>query len=201
MRPITHWTPRYIGNRIQVLVYERLHPEDPWLTNSMVSILNTWLKPDDVGLEWGSGRSTIWLALRVKCLTSVEHDRSWYREIGDQLRQQEISNVDYHLCGDEAAYVSTSDRIPPESLDFCLVDGIARDQCATAAIPKLKPGGILIVDNCNWYLPSDSKSPCSQRAEDQPSNDGWKLFLDQTKFWRFVWTTNGVTDTAFWVKP
>jgi predicted O-methyltransferase YrrM len=167
----------------------------------MVSILNTWLKPDDVGLEWGSGRSTIWLARRVKCLTSVEHDGSWYREIGDQLRQQEISNVDYHLCRDEAAYVSTSEKILPESLDFCLVDGIARDQCATAAIPKLKPGGILIVDNCNWYLPSDSKSPSSQRAQDQLSNDRWKLFLDQTKSWRFVWTTNGVTDTAFWVKP
>ncbi|MGH9928509.1 MAG: hypothetical protein ACREA9_04670, partial [Pyrinomonadaceae bacterium] len=174
MRAVKHWTPRYIGNRLRVLLYERLHPDDPWLTNSMVNILESWLKPEDMGIEWGSGRSTIWLAGRVKHLTSVEHDGSWYGKISSRLQQREISNVDYRLCADEVDYVATSEGLLPESLDFCLVDGIARDQCAIAVIPKLKPGGILIIDNCNWYLPSESKSPNSQRAQNLTSRNGWK---------------------------
>jgi len=204
MRTIKHWTPRYIGNRLRILAYERRHPELPWLTPRMVSTLASWLKPDDVGLEWGSGRSTIWFAGRVKSLTSVEHDESWYQGISSQLQQRGISNVDYKYCSDESAYVSVAESIPQESLDFCLVDGIARDRCAVAAVSRLKPGGILIIDNCNWFLPSQSKSPNSQRAvqnSNGASNDIWPQFMDLTKDWRCVWTSSGVTDTAFWVKP
>ena len=201
MRAIKHWTPRYIGNRIRVLAYERSHPDVPWLTSHMVSVLTSWLKPDDIGLEWGSGRSTIWFAEKVKKLTSVEHDESWYRGVTTQLKQRKLSNVDYQLCPDEREYVSVAEKLAPKSLDFCLVDGVVRDQCAVAAIPKLKPGGILIIDNCNWYLPSESRSPNSQRVHNQLSTAQWQLFLDVTKDWRCVWTTSGVTDTAFWVKP
>ncbi|GAI22903.1 unnamed protein product, partial [marine sediment metagenome] len=32
-----------------------MHPDVPWLTRQAVEILEDWLKPGYVGLEWGSG--------------------------------------------------------------------------------------------------------------------------------------------------
>jgi hypothetical protein len=60
-----------------------------------------------------------------------------------------------------------------------------------------------IVDNCNWYLPTPkhSVSPFSRKPEQGPYTPKWAVFLDSVRGWRRVWTTNGVTDTGFWVKP
>ncbi len=201
MHAFKHWTPRYISDRLRVIVYERSHPDEPWLTSEMVRILSSWLKPHDVGLEWGSGRSTVWLAKRLGRLTSVEHDQVWYRKVNAQLQQLSAGNVEYKLRTDEADYVAVVDEFAPDSLDFCLVDGVARDRCAIAVVPKIKPGGILVIDNCNWFLPSDSKSPNSQRQNGAGLKDDWQRFLDLTKEWRYIWTSSGVTDSAFWVKP
>lgn len=201
MRKIKHWTPRYIGDRLRVLAYERRHPEAPWLTGTMVSILESWLRPSDVGFEWGSGRSTIWLAKRIKHLVSVEHDEIWHQKIVRELNKQALSNVDYKLCPNDIDYVSVVRNLALDSLDFCLVDGQRRDECAVAAIPKMKSGGILVIDNCNWYLPSNSKSPNSRPPQERKSTEEWRVFLDLTKDWRCIWTTSGVTDSALWLKP
>jgi SAM-dependent methyltransferase len=183
------------------MAFERRHPDAPWLTRLMITILNSWLRPDDCGLEWGSGRSTLWLAARVGRLTSVEHDEAWYQRVKADLHEKGFGNVDYYLCTDESEYVSIADKVEDESLDFCLIDGIARDGCALASLSLLKPGGILIIDNCNWYLPCQSRSPNSRRESDGPASDAWKKFLTAVSDWRYVWTTSGVTDTSLWLKP
>jgi len=69
MRSFQHWTPRYIWNRLALMAHERQHPDLPWLTRAMIENLDTWLRPDDVGLEFGSGRSTVWFAQKVGHLT------------------------------------------------------------------------------------------------------------------------------------
>jgi predicted O-methyltransferase YrrM len=201
MRSFKHWTPRYVFDRLNLMVDERTHPNSPWLVRAMVEILQNWLKPGDRGLEWGSGRSTTWFAERVESLISVEHDAAWYSRVSEQLRRKETRNVEYHLCESERDYVSLIDRFPRESFDFCLVDGEARDLCALAALSLVKPGGIIIVDNCNWYLPSPTRSPFSRRPEQGPSTPGWISYYSQVQEWRRIWTTNGVTDTCLWVKP
>ncbi|SRR6266542_5291305 len=201
MRTFRHWNPRYVRDRLSVMAFERRHPDAPWLTRLMITILSSWLKPGDCGLEWGSGRSTVWLASRVGRLTSVEHDEAWYQRVKVELQEKGLKNVDYCLCKDETEYVYVADRIEAASLDFCLVDGVVRDACALATLALLKPGGILIVDNCNWYLPSQSKAPNSRRESDGPASDAWKMFLAAVQDWRYVWTTSGVTDTALWLKP
>jgi len=67
-------------HKVKVTLYEWSHSNYPWLTQQANLILSTLLKPTDMGLEWGSGRSTIWFTQRVKYLTSVEHDEAWYKE-------------------------------------------------------------------------------------------------------------------------
>ena len=185
------------------MVFQRRNPNAPWLVRTMVDILDNWLMPEDRGIEWGSGRSTIWFAERVASLVSVEHNPDWYRRINSELKARGLRNVEYHLCEREHEYSSVANKFSSERFDFCLVDGEARDHCALAAISLVKPGGIVIVDNCNWYLPTPtySHSPFSRTLEQGPYRGKWAAYLDGVQGWRRIWTSNGVTDTGLWVKP
>ncbi len=201
LRSFRHWTPSYILNRLNLIGYQRRHPDAPWLDKSMIAVLQSWLRPQDRGLEWGSGRSTIWFARRVASLTSIEHDPVWYVRVSEQLKLHGLCNVQIQLCQDETEYWSIAQRLPISSVDFCLVDGILRDRCALTAVPLIKAGGILVVDNCNWYIPNNSRAPFSRRFQDGPFSEEWVQFLSQVKSWRSIWTSNGVFDACLWVKP
>ena len=198
---IGHWTPRYALNRSLEFLYRRRNPGMPWLTPDANRLLETHLSEKHRGLEFGSGRSTVWFAQRVGALTSVEHDAVWHAWVAKELREQKLGNVEYLYREDGPGYVKVADSIPRESLDFVLVDGVQRDACALAALDKLRPGGVLIVDNANWNLPQRTYSPASRRPEDGPATEGWARFLSAVGGWRRVWTSNGVTDTALYFKP
>jgi predicted O-methyltransferase YrrM len=144
-------------------------------------------------------------------LTSVESAPGWYKRVGDQLAAAGLRNVDYRLYDynrqiDETSectrseYVTVSAEAADNTIDFVLVDGVYRSACALAAIPKLKTGGLLVVDNANWYLPSTSKAPDSRSMEDGPINAFWAEFAVRTMNWRSLTTSNGITDTRLWIK-
>ena len=40
----THWTPRYIYNRISVMIYEKKYPELPWLTKESNHFIKNYIK-------------------------------------------------------------------------------------------------------------------------------------------------------------
>ncbi len=122
MRKISHWTPRYISNRISLAIYEKQNPNQPWLTRSAISILSSYLQKSDVGLEWGSGRSTAWFATRIKYLVSVEDTPEWYQKVKGKLEKLQLDNVEYLLKDDEKSYVGVVDKFEDNSLDFFLVD-------------------------------------------------------------------------------
>jgi predicted O-methyltransferase YrrM len=144
MRKISHWTPRYIYNRIALALYEKQHPDSPWLTSSAVSILSTYLKNSDIGLEWGSGRSTIWFAARIKHLVSVEDNHEWYQRVKEKLDYLKLNNTKYLLATDRESYIGAADQFQENSLDFVLVDGRDyRSTCAVKAVSKVRTGGIL----------------------------------------------------------
>lgn len=210
MRQISHWTPRYFHDRYKVARYEEKQPNQPWLTEEANNYLTNWLRSDDVGLEWGSGRSTLWFSRHLKSLTSVESKPEWHERVKQLLNENHISNVRLLLLetlegelsdDDSNPYVNISEEFQKESLDFILVDGMCRSSCALRAIMLLKPGGILVVDNINWFLPSNSRSPASRTSATGPLSPRWELFQSKVKPWRHYWTSNGVTDTAIWEKP
>jgi predicted O-methyltransferase YrrM len=200
-RSFKHWTPRYVVDRILLKAFESRHPDLPWITRASIEILATWLRPDDAGLELGSGRSTLWFARRTGRLISVEHDPAWHRRVSQMLQDRHIDNVEYHHIPQPRVYADFVKSLPDNSFDFILVDGIERDECAVACTSKLKPGGALLVDNANWYLPFASRSPSSRGAGNTPATATWGKFAELVKMWRLVWTSNGVTDTAIWVRP
>lgn len=209
MRSFRHWTPRYIKNRVEVFFYEKEKPDDPWLTRSANEMLDSWLTKSDVGVEFGSGRSTIWFAKRVGQLISVEHNDEWARHVRRVLSEQNLENVDYRRFsesvgddrGFDSEYLGVIDEVDEGSLDFCVVDGVYRELCALKVLEKIRPGGLLIIDDANRYFPSDSYSPNSRRAADGPKGRVWQEVAQQVSSWRKIWTSSGVTDTALFFKP
>jgi hypothetical protein len=204
-RKFDHWTPRYFLAKSKVNAYHLLHPSLPWLTADANRILDIWLKPGMKGLEFGSGRSTIWFASRLFRLTSVEHNPQWHKRVSLMLAAEGVKNTEYLLRermesdgleGETSSYVSVLDTIAAETLDFILVDGAYRATCALKSISKLTPGGILVIDNANLYLPCESHSPNSRTEQTGPSSALWAEFIERTHGWILVWTSNGVWDTA-----
>lgn len=202
MRSFRHWTARYLLDRVKEARYRRRNPDAPWLTPAAIDILDSWLAPGDVGLEWGSGRSTAWIGRRVARLVSVEHHAGWYEKVrvglppSVELRHCAVADPADEGC----AYVRSADLFADGSLDFALVDGFTelRGACALAVLRKLRPGGLLAIDNANWFIPHASRSP---RTAAQPFSRAWIEVIEALADWRCIWTSNGVTDTAFWVRP
>ena len=202
MRSFKHWTPHYIISRLAERWYRQTHADEPWLTPQAVRLLEGWLQPTDRMLEYGSGRSTMWFARRVNHLVSVEHNPLWYERVEASLKEQRLNNVVYlkkSIEGSPAEYTLVPEQFENNSLDVILVDGRLRDICANASLPKLKPGGLLVVDNADVYLPSRVITPNAHRTGVECP--GWQDFLDTVINWRRYWTCNGVSATAFFFKP
>jgi predicted O-methyltransferase YrrM len=87
-----------------------------------------------------------------------------------------------------------------ESIDFALVDGLYRDHVSLALLPKIRPGGVLVIDNVNRYIPSLTRSPGSLRPPAAPATAAWEQVTAALMAWRQIWTSSGVWDTAIFVK-
>lgn len=124
------------------------------------------------------------------------------------LDSQRRTNVAYFLhveedkpgSDDSSSYVRVIDKFASGVLDFVLVDGIHRAKCVLRAMEKIKPSGVLVIDNVNWYLPSNSKAPNSRSMREGPLDAEWERIAVWLATWRCVWTSNGVFDTAIYFK-
>lgn len=211
MSKLKHRTYRYIRDRIGLMMYERRQPGAPWLTASANEFLDHWLKPSDSGVEWGGGRSTVWLASRVARIFTIEENPAWGEQLHSLLDLRGLRDrvdlnivpIDRGTSPADARYVTIVRALKDASLDFCLVDGDLRDHCAVSAISLLKPGGLMIVDNVERYIPRKQKtrSPNARSEQDGFASAEWETFARAVSTWRAIWTTNGVTDTAIWLKP
>jgi len=200
----SHWSPRYVFDKARAALYEWTHPDYPWLTRQANRLLEEWLRPSHVGLEWGSGRSTAWIAHRVAALTSIEHDPAWFHRAQTTLARRGLKNVSLRLVDPRSPeYVAGAGEFPDGSLDFALVDGLSerRDACAGAVVTKIRPGGLLIVDDVHRYLPSGSRSPLALGPGSRPLTPLWEKLASQIRDWPVTWTSDGVRDTAVWQRP
>jgi hypothetical protein len=173
-------------------------PAEPWWPRKAIGLVQAGLHPGARVFEFGSGRSTLWFAAQGGEVLSVEHDRAWYELVsgmlppGPTLLLREASAEG--TIGSEAApgqffdaYVAAIDEHPDESFDLVVVDGRARVACGMAAIPKVRPGGRLLLDD-------------SQRERYQP-------LLDALRAWPRV-DARGlkpreitVMQTTIWTRP
>jgi len=218
-RRVSHWTPRYLYDRARAIAHQRRHPDAPSLTAEATRLLVSLLRSADRGVEWGSGNSTIWFARRTAHLVSFETNEAYYPQVQAELARAGLGNVDYRLMAftdspDEEAmhgseWVRSSGQFADRSLDYALVDSSPRGCLAAAIAPKIKSGGLLILDNADWYMPPPATVRRTATAAVVPpgavgsraaGNRCWQGLPDLLRGWRQIWTSDGVQMTLILVK-
>lgn len=176
--------------------------EFPWITDGAFNFMKEYLqsKEDPKIFEWGSGGSTIWLAQNFTDVITLEDNKSWFRKVRKELEERSIiENVQLLLRArggtfNSAPYTSSILELPDESLDFVLIDGRDRVNCVRAAIEKVKPGGVIMVDN---FERKGYRKIAKILSE-------WEYSVDvQVGKDHTGWIREGKTDwtTAWWIKP
>jgi hypothetical protein len=188
IRSIKH-TPNIVGNDCE-----------PGLRRDVILILERLLNKKMIGLEWGSGSSTVWYLQKLKYLITVEQDSNWASTVRDY-----ITSMDQSAIGQWNLQVILSDVQGPEwsvspsarksfqsyvsvpvpdsmkgKFDLIVIDGRSRIACLRRAILLLKPqGGLLVLNN-------------SERRH----------YSDQAKiippWWKKYQTDNTITQTTIW---
>jgi predicted O-methyltransferase YrrM len=198
-----HWSTRYAVDRVRLELFQRTHPWAPWFVPRAIRVLESAVRSSDVVLEFGSGRSTSWFANRAKEVISVEHDASWHTRVAATLSKRGLTNVQQRLATPDD-YLSVFGELGPETVDVVVDDGIQRDRVALESLSRLSPGGLLVIDNADRYLPHhagvESPTAVPVRRRDYAS-ESWKAFGERTRAWRRFWFSNGVWDTVIFVKP
>ena len=160
----------------------------PLLTEGAIEHLITLLDRGDMRvLEFGSGYSTLWLANRCQ-LTSVEHDRSWFHAISDRMTKQ------FEYLRADRPYSHIAERYPDHEFDVVIVDGRDRARCVASSMPKVKPGGIIMVDNMERV---------ERYAEIPRLLSGWQRTDAFQENFPDAWVFRGPKDwlTSWWSKP
>lgn len=117
----------------------------PWYTYPAIDYLKQFDMKDKVVFEWGCGNSSFFFAKRAKYVYSVEDNEEWYsRNFGIKEANQSIS-----FLKDEE-YINHICRLE-QKFDMIIIDGNHRFECAKLASNYLNVGGIIILDNSDWY--------------------------------------------------
>merc|ERR1712176_669305 len=54
---------------------------EPWWSRDVIFIVSKLLNKQMIGIEWGTGTSTLWLAAHSNFTLAMEHDRAWQHGI------------------------------------------------------------------------------------------------------------------------
>ncbi len=143
-----------------------------WLPYAARSFIEKRIDGQTDAFEYGAGGSTLWLSRRVRSLTTVEHHPDWYEMVKQALKDEGSGNCVLLLCepqlhealkgaaadgsityhsdeceGSFEQYARAIDHLPDRSLDLVIVDGRSRAACLVHATPKVRPGGLLVLDD------------------------------------------------------
>jgi len=197
---------RLLFAKLHYKVFNIFFSNRPWTSPASILFFDKVLNDKMIGLEYGSGRSTVYFARKLRHLVSIEHYEGWYIKVKEMLKNKNIDNVDYVLLPKENSpynkkdldiylnehneleskkifekYYNKVNEYPDDYFDFVLIDGRSRVRCGLNAINKLKSGGIFVLDN-------------SERERYLPLHKSLNS-------WPMVNTTNGFTNTTIWIKP
>jgi SAM-dependent methyltransferase len=123
----------------------------PWITYPAIEYLQRFDFSDKRVFEYGCGNSTRFWAQRAAQVVSVEHERAFYELIASQLP----ANCELALRTPADVYVGAlaaySSRDSGRRFDVIVIDGHSRVRCAEGAAKHLAPGGLIILDNSDWF--------------------------------------------------
>ncbi|MBA3281443.1 MAG: class I SAM-dependent methyltransferase [Acidimicrobiia bacterium] len=117
----------------------------PWYTFSAIEYLQGLDLSGRRVFEFGAGNSTLFWQARAAEVVSVETDPEWYHQLVPRI----AGNARLVLCGDQDAYLT--EITDHGSFDVIVVDGLWRKPSARVALEHLAPGGMIILDNADWF--------------------------------------------------
>jgi len=119
----------------------------PWITYPALEFLSQFDYAESDVFEFGSGNSTLFWARRARNVVSIETDKDWFAT----LNRDKPSNVQlFHLEGaDEFAGSILKAR---RAFDVIVIDSAKhRYAAALNAVNAMSGGGMVILDNSDWY--------------------------------------------------
>lgn len=183
--------------------------EVAWITYGALDFLNSRITDDYRIFEYGSGGSTLFYSKRAQSVVSVEHDKPWYDLLKKELKRRKIDNCDYRFVKSHESknslheyfsswreqgvsfrdYVLTINDFEDNFFDLVSVDGRSRVACVRQAYAKVKPGGMVLLDN-----------------SDRRDYFGASLFMrdkgcEEINFHGLVGYETPLSQTTIWIKP
>ena len=119
----------------------------PWFGQPAIDYLASIVTPDMDVIEHGSGGSTLWLADKVKSVTSYEYDEDWYDYVRGSAVKLGKNNITVLLWTG-----ATLPPVKPDSCDLLIIDGEPvnnRRLWIASAHWIVRPGGYVVLDNAN----------------------------------------------------
>ena len=197
------WSLSYFRDRIRSALYRWRNAGTPWFTPDAIAHLLPRLSRQTRVLEFGAGASTLWFAARCGRVESIEHQEEWARGVAESIRAAGLEEKAAVCHVPSERYAEEAGAFADESFDVVVVDGIRRADCVSAALPKLRPGGWLVIDNVNRHLPGTCPGPASLRAFDlsDPEHVKWRDLQERFAAWEQIPTSNGIWETLLLRKP
>jgi hypothetical protein len=135
----------------------------PWWSFGATRAVGKFLRADMTVFEFGSGGSSIFLAERTARVTCVEDEDKWAHLVCSEAERRGIGNLkvlhhpfDFHnpVNFRDSDYLAS---LGSGSYDVIVVDGKeesekVRDICFYAAEARIKPGGLIVLDD-SWRYP------------------------------------------------
>lgn len=118
----------------------------PWYTYPALEYLSQFDARELSVFEFGAGSSSLFWAARARRVCAVESDPAWHA----RLAAEHARNLDIALREDKAGYVGHLAALA-EKFDIIVIDGRWRRSCAAAAPAGLREGGMIVLDNADWY--------------------------------------------------
>lgn len=145
-RVVLHAPPALFSALLRTMVDYR--PSQPWIGYDAIGFFSGFLGRDSRVLEFGSGMSTVWYARHAGRVCSVERLEPWYLKVRDILEDRHCSNVRYEYADTHDRYVHAMDD-EEDGFDLAMIDGAFRLDCLRNACGRLRPGGVLYLDNAD----------------------------------------------------
>jgi hypothetical protein len=122
----------------------------PWYTYPAIDYLRSIDTSSMRVFEYGCGFSTLFWAAKAKSVVSVEDSGEWF----EKVRSTMPTNVILKLVQEPERYINAindADIGRGELFDIVIIDAKHRYETARAAVSHVASGGMLILDNADWY--------------------------------------------------
>lgn len=139
-------------------IYHEKHPKgkeiilkkEPWVNEKYrkdyESFLGEIFNLDSEMIEFGSGGSSLYIAKKVKHLTTLEYNSVWNQAVKEEIEKESISNITLHFDPD----YPKNFHCDKACFDIAINDiwhGDARVRTIDTAMNCLRPGGYFIFHN------------------------------------------------------